>query len=447
MFLVNGPMKKLYLSLLLVLVSLFLHADNLKLFYTAPARTWVEALPIGNSRFGAMVYGGVQREVLKLNEETFWAGGPHHNNSPQLRGKLGEIRSLIFNNRFGEAQGLIDKVAFTGQHGMRYLTLGALAIDFPGHVAAGDYHRQLDISNATATTQYKVNGVTYRRTVFASLADDVIIMHIEADSARALSFDVSYDRHDSMVEIDGSTLIMRCAGVEQEGIPAALRAECRVQVKSDGKHSATDSSIKVNAATKAVIYISAATNYVNYNDVSANESKRAAAILRRATKRKYDDALQAHVTAYKKQFDRVALSLPVSEASKAPTDVRVRNFANGKDKSLAALMFQYGRYLLISSSQPGGQPANLQGIWNESMNAPWDSKYTININTEMNYWPAEVTNLSETHEPLFSMVGDLSQTGATTARTLYGARGWVAHHNTDLWRVAGPVDAAYYGIT
>ena len=446
MFLVNGPMKKLYLSLLLVLVSMFSHADNLKLFYTAPARTWVEALPIGNSRLGAMVYGGVQREVLKLNEETFWAGGPHHNNNPLLRGKLSEIRSLIFNNRFGEAQGLIDKVAFTGQHGMRYLTLGALAIDFPGHVAAGDYHRQLDISNATATTQYKVNGVTYRRTVFASLADDVIIMHIEADSARALSFDVSYDRHDSMVEIDGSTLIMRCAGVEQEGIPAALRAECRVQVKSDGKLRATDSSIKVNAATKAVLYISAATNYVNYNDVSANESKRAATILKRATKRKYDDALQAHVTAYKKQFDRVALSLPVSEASKAPTDVRVRNFGNGKDKSLAALMFQYGRYLLISSSQPGGQPANLQGIWNESMNAPWDSKYTININTEMNYWPAEVTNLAETHEPLFSMVGDLSQTGTATARTLYGARGWVAHHNTDLWRVAGPVDAAYYGM-
>ena len=202
----------------------------------------------------------------------------------------------------------------------------------------------------------------------------------------------------------------------------------------------------VRGATAATIYISAATNYVNYKDVSGDEGKRSADALEKALARPYKKALKAHVKAYKKQFDRVSLALPASEASKMPTDERVRNYHKGNDRQLVALMFQYGRYLLISSSQPGGQPATLQGIWNESMHAPWDSKYTININTEMNYWPAEVTNIAETHEPLFAMVKDLSVTGAQTARTIYGAKGWVAHHNTDLWRVAGPVDAAYYGM-
>ena len=428
-------------------ICVALVAEDLRLWYTAPARTWVEALPVGNSRMGAMVYGGTEYEQLQFNEETFWAGGPHNNNNPKLRENLANIRSLIFAGRFGEAQGLIDRTAFTEQHGMRYLTLGSLMMHFPGHKAAIDYSRELNISNAVATTAYKVGGVEYRRTLFASLADDVIIMRIEADKADALNFGISFRTpFKADVTANGEQLVMRCGGVEQEGIPAALRANCRVQVKCDGDVHCNGDKLDVRNATVATVYISAATNYVNYKDVSGDESKRSAEALEKALAHSYKKALKAHVKVYKKQFDRVSLALPASGESKMPTDERVRNYHKGGDRQLVALMFQYGRYLLISSSQPGGQPATLQGIWNESMHAPWDSKYTININTEMNYWPAEVTNIAETHEPLFSMIKDLSVTGSETARTIYGAKGWVAHHNTDLWRVAGPVDAAYYGM-
>ena len=440
-------MKKFFTLFLLLNMCVALFAQELRLWYTAPARTWVEALPVGNSRMGAMVYGGTEYEQLQLNEESFWAGGPHNNNSNKFRENLDAIRSLIFAERFGEAQGLIDRTAFTGQHGMRYLTLGSLMLHFPGHKDATDYSRELNISNAVATTTYNVGGVGYRRTLFASLADDVIIMRIEADKADALNFGISFRTPiKSDVAASNGQLVMRCNGVEQEGIPAALRAQCRVQVVCDGEVCSNGDKMDIRNATVATLYISAATNYVNYKDVSGDESKRSADALEKALTRSYDKAFKAHIKAYKAQFDRVSLALPASEASKMPTDERVRNYHKGNDRQLVALMFQYGRYLLISSSQPGGQPANLQGIWNESMHAPWDSKYTININTEMNYWPTEVTNISETHEPLFSMVKDLAATGRETARNLYGAKGWVAHHNTDLWRVAGPVDAAYYGM-
>ncbi len=435
------------LSLFIINICAAIFAEELRLWYTAPARTWVEALPVGNSRMGAMVYGGTEYEQLQLNEESFWAGGPHNNNSARFHDSLSTIRSLIFSGRFGEAQGLIDRTAFTGQHGMRYLTLGSLMFHFPGHKDATNYSRELNIGNAVATTSYKAGGVEYRRTVFASLADDVIIMRLEADKAGELNFGIAF-RAPFKADVTASDgqLTMHCSGVEQEGVPAALRAECRVQVKCDGAVHESADKLEIRGATVATVYISAATNYVNYKDVSGDECRRSADTLKKAYKRSYFKALKAHVKAYKKQFDRVQFTLPVSEASKMPTDERVRNYHKGDDKQLVALMFQYGRYLLISSSQPGGQPATLQGLWNESMHAPWDSKYTININTEMNYWPAEVTNISETHEPLFAMIKELSETGSGTARKLYGANGWVTHHNTDLWRVAGPVDAAYYGM-
>lgn len=440
-------MKKHILSLLVIALSLTSAANDLKLWYTEPARTWVEALPIGNSRMGAMIYGGIGHEEIQLNEETFWAGGPHSNNSPRLRENLEKIRSLIFEDKFGEAQKLIDRTAFTGQHGMRYLTLGSLELDFPGHTDATEYYRDLDISNATATTRYKTGGTTYSRTIFASLADNAIIVRLEADSAKMLNLSASYKTPmKSEIIAKGNTLTMNCEGVEQEGIPAALRAECRIEAVTDGKVKSDGKSIHITNATEATLYIAAATNFVNYRDVSGNEKKRTATTIKKALKHPYKEALAAHTEAYRRQFDRVHLTLPGSEASKAPTPTRIRNFRNGNDRQLAALMFHYGRYLLISASQPGGQPANLQGIWNASMNAPWDSKYTININTEMNYWPAEVTNLAETHEPLFTMVSELSESGRATAQTLYGAKGWVAHHNTDLWRICGPVDAAYYGM-
>ena len=422
-------------------------ATRMKLWYSAPAHRWVEALPVGNSRLGAMVYGGTDKEEIQLNEETFWAGGPYSNDNPKGKEALAKVRELVFANRLSEAQKMIDENFFTGQHGMRFLTMGNLFINQPEHKNVENYYRELDIENAVAVTRYMVDGVTYTRTVFSSFADDVIVVRMEADKPKALNFDLSYNsplKH--AVTAKGNELIVKCEGAEQEGIPAALNAECRVLVKHNGKSGKSNESVVVNQATVATLYISAATNFVNYHDVSGNASKLVSTSLKRAVKIPYEQALANHIAAYKEQFDRVKFSIPSTETSTLETDKRVAAFGEGKDQNLMALMFQYGRYLLISSSQPGGQPANLQGLWCNSVYAPWDSKYTININTEMNYWPAEVTNLSENHQPLFDMVSDLSVSGKKTAETVYGARGWVAHHNTDLWRACGPIDAAYFGM-
>lgn len=440
-------LRNLILLGCLSLFSIHTTAQDMKLWYSNPAKHWLEALPIGNSHMGAMVFGGTEREELQLNEETFWAGGPHSNNNPNGLKALPEIRKLIFEGKTMEAQNLIDKSYFTPQHGMRYLTMGSLYMDFPGHKEASNYYRDLNLENATATTRYTVNGINYERTAFASLTDQVIIIHIKADQAQALNFLVSYNGpQNTKVQAKKDKLTVSCPGAEHEGIPAALRAACQIQVKSDGKISSNQDQLNIQGATEATLYISAATNYVNYQDVSGNETKRAANYLKNAVRLPYKQALDNHIAAYRQQYDRVSLKLENSELSKLETHVRVQRFNEGKDMDLAALLFQYGRYLLISSSQPGGQPANLQGIWNHSTHAPWDSKYTININAEMNYWPAEVTNLSENHEPLFRMIKDLSVKGKETAKVLYNADGWVAHHNTDLWRVCGPIDAAAWGM-
>lgn len=428
--------------------------NRLKLWYKRPARRWVEALPIGNSRLGAMIYGGTGREEIQINEETFWAGGPHHNNSATAKAALDEARSLIFQDKTMEAQNLINKHFFPGPHGMSFLNMGSLLIDQPGHEKATDYYRELDIEDATATTRYEVDGVTYTRTAFSSLADNVLIIRMEADKAGALDFALSYNTpkegdkspFNPQVKVSGNKLTMKCSNMEQEGIAAALKGEWQVQVKHDGKTANKPNSLGVKGATTATIYLSVATNFVNYKDVSGNASRRAAGYLKTAMKKPYQTALNDHVTAYQRQYNRVKLNIPATAASLAPTDERVLRFTETDDRNLVELLYQYGRYLLISSSQPGGQPANLQGIWCNSLYAPWDSKYTVNINTEMNYWPAEVANLSECHQPLFAMLKDLSVTGRETARQLYGARGWVVHHNTDLWRIAGPVDGATWGM-
>lgn len=440
-------MNKNTFLVLLLFVSNFVSGQNLKLWYSRPAQNWSETLPIGNSRLGAMVYGGTEREELQLNEETFWAGSPYNNNNPNAVHVLPVVRKLIFEGRNQEAQRLIDANFLTKQHGMSYLTLGSLFLEFPEHKNVSGFYRDLNLENATTTTRYQVNGVTYTRTTFASFADNVIIMHIKANKADALNFNVTYNGPlNYEVNAQNDKLTITCQGKEQEGLKAALRAECQVQVKTNGTIRPAGNILQVNGGTEATLYISAATNYINYQNVSANESQRTSEYLEKAVQTPYEKALKNHIASYKKQFDRVQLHLPASEASQIETPLRIENFGKGEDMAMAALLFQYGRYLLISSSQPGGQPANLQGIWNNSTHAPWDSKYTININTEMNYWPAEVTNLSETHSPLFAMLKDLSVTGAKTARTMYDCRGWVTHHNTDLWRSCGVVDFAAAGM-
>ena len=432
-----------------VWMMLSAHAQNLKLWYQQPAKTWVEALPVGNSSMGAMVYGGTSREELQLNEETLWGGGPYRNDNPKALESLAEVRNLIFSGKTMDAQNLIDQTFYTGRNGMPYQTIGSLIIEAPGHEKAKNYYRDLNLERAVATTRYQVDGVNFQREVFASFPDRVIIVRFTADKPGELNFKVSYDSPlQSTVRKQGKKLVLRGKGGDHEGVKGVIEVETQSQVIAEGgKVSLTDKYISVEHATAATLYIAAATNFVNYHNVKGNESKKASALLAGAMKKEYSEALKAHTDYYQSQFNRVSLSLggENTKTAKQETVKRIAGFSQGNDPALAALMFQYGRYLLISSSQSGGQPANLQGIWNHQLNAPWDGKYTININTEMNYWPAEVTNLSETHEPLFGLVQDLSVTGRETARTMYGCNGWVAHHNTDIWRVTGPVDKAFYG--
>ena len=453
-------MKKLFILCALFTV-LSAHGQQHRLWYNQPAQHWLEALPIGNSALGAMVYGGTDVEEIQLNEETFWSGSPHNNNSLTAREHLQEVRSLIFEGKEEEAHKVMDKYFIPGPHGMRFLPLGSVKLQL-GHQNVSNYSRELNLGNALATTSYVCGGVKYERTVFASLADKVIIVRLSASKKGTLSFDVDFTselKHACHAPLVGSIaggkdgkesaqMWATVDGVEQEGIPAGLKAECKVSVEADGQVTGNEKgTVSVKNATTATLYIAAATNYVNYNDISGNAIEKVNQRLASHVGKTYKKLLADHVKKYKEQYDRVLLTLPKSASSALETDKRVAAFEkDASDLDLVSLMMQYGRYLLISSSQPGGQPANLQGVWNDKMNAPWDSKYTININAEMNYWPSLVGNLAETQQPLFSMIRDLSQTGALTAQQMYGCNGWVAHHNTDLWRIAGPVDGTSWGM-
>jgi alpha-L-fucosidase 2 len=452
-------MKKLILCALCAFFGLNTQAQQHRLWYARPASHWLEALPIGNSHLGAMVYGGTDVEEIQLNEETFWSGSPHDNNSHESLAALPRVRSLIFQGKEGEAAKLIDRHFMKGPHGMRFLPLGSLKLSL-GHKDVTKYERTLNLGDATATTSYIYKGVRYERIVFASQADNVIIVQMKAGKKGALSFGLSFDSQLPSKVSSGAEegrngrkpsfrLSAMVDGVEQEGVKAGLKAECLVRVESDGNVRLSEKSLSVDDATTATLYIAAATNFVSYKDVSGNPSERNMQTFQRLQQNgcTFKQLLADHVRKYQEQYNRVVLNLPKSVNSGLETDKRVEAFEKSPaDLDLVALMMQYGRYLLISSSQPGGQPANLQGVWNDKMNAPWDSKYTININAEMNYWPALVGNLAETQQPFFSMVRDLSETGARTAREMYGCRGWVAHHNTDLWRIAGPVDGTPWGM-
>lgn len=442
-------MRKLISICLSLLIATATQADELRLRYSRPATIWEEALPLGNSRLGAMVYGGITTEEIQLNEETLWGGGPHTNNSPTALEHLPEVRRLIFEGKNREAQDLMEKSFRTPHNGMPYQTIGSLKLDFHHEGAAEDYHRDLNLANAVATTTYRIDGVNYRRELFASFADDVIILRLTADRKGAIRFTSYFDSplKGSRTLRRGRTLVLQGQGQDHEEIPGVVRMETQLQAVTEGGQTMlTDSTLQVEGADAVTLYLSAATNFRNFRDVSGNERKRASQFLQQAMKVPYPTALDRHVQLYRKQFDRVKFTLPESPAKEKDTDWRVRDFiSRNDDPSLPVLLYNYGRYLLISSSQPGGQAANLQGIWNKEVLAPWDGKYTININLEMNYWPAEKTNLSETHEPFVSLVRDLSVSGAETARTMYGCGGWVAHHNTDIWRSAGEVDPVFFG--
>ena len=454
-------MRKIFLFLSFV-CALPTVAQEYKLWYDKPAAHWLEALPVGNSQLGAMIYGGTDTEEIQLNEETFWSGSPHDNDSPAAKAHLQEVRDSIFAGKEEAAHKIIDQYFFKGPHGMRFLPVGSVKLNL-GHKDVTNYRRELNIGTALNTTSYTCNGVKYERTVFASLADGVIVVQLKASKKGALSFGMSFtsplpskvftvSEHE-FIKGSVNELAAVVDGAEHEGIKAGLKAECRMLVKADGEVKRQLESITVDHATTATIFISAATNFVNYHAISGSPIKKNNVRLGLVYNKPYKQLLKDHLNEYQEQYDRVSLELGkpagntagTGAAASLPTDQRLARF-DGSDLGLVALMMQYGRYLLISSSQPGGQAANLQGVWNDKVYAMWDSKYTININAEMNYWPSLVGNLVENQEPLLSMIRDLSETGRKTAEVMYGCKGWVAHHNTDLWRVAGPIDGTTWGM-
>ena len=451
----NGPvMKKLFFLFAIAIATMAcaqpaqVAGDQERLWYDAPAGQWLEALPLGNGQMAAMVFGGIVDETIQLNESTFWSGSPHDNNSKTSLEHLDEVRQLIYAGREEEAEALINKEFIPGPHGQRFLTLGSLRMHFenmPEEVE--DYCRDLDLTRAVAGVGFTANGVRYTRSAFASLRDRALVIRLDASKKGALTFSLTQDcKFPFEVATEGKTLVTRIKGVEHEGIPGGLTAECRTQVISDGKVAAEDKQLTISGATHVTLLVNAATNYVNYHDISGDESAAAEAGLAAAAKLSYKKLLARHEAAYGAQYGRCSIKLRSGANAALPTDQRKTAFQDSDDMGMVALIFNYGRYLLISSSQPGGQPANLQGIWNDEVMAPWDSKYTININAQMNYWPADVCGLDETLVPFFGMIKDLSETGAITARQMYGCDGWMAHHNTDLWRIAGPVDGAFWGM-
>jgi alpha-L-fucosidase 2 len=426
--------------------------DDLKLWYKNPAgAVWENALPIGNGFQGAMVYGNIEKEIFQLNESTVWSGSPNRNDNPDSKESLGEIRKLIFQGEYKKAEKLINENIITKKsHGQMFQPVGNLELSFSDQNIFTNYYRELDIEKAVAKTHYKVGDVTYTREAFTSFPDRVLVIRLSADKPGKISFTAAFTSEHKKQEISvngNNELLLSGTTSDHEGVEGKVKFNALAKFKVKGGHiNVTGNSVKIEGAESVLIYVSIATNFINYNDISGNEKELAKSFLDKAFDKNYDKMKQAHIAWYQKYFKRVTLDFGTTSVSKLPTDERLANFRNVSDPSFVALYYQYGRYLLISSSQPGGQPANLQGIWNKSMTPPWDSKYTININTEMNYWPAEKTNLSEMHEPLLKMIQELAQTGKETAKVMYGSRGWMAHHNTDIWRINGAVDGATWGV-
>ena len=422
----------------------------LALCYRRPAKEWLEALPLGNGRLAVMVYGGVETERLQLNEGTVWAGGPYTPANPEGLAALPEIRRLIFDGKWHEAQSLIN-AKFLGIPApeLPYQTVGHLMLDFPSPGTVSDYRRELDLDTAIAHVQYTVGGVHFTRECFISAVDYVLVMRLTADKPGQISFTASFDspQKSNMTTPDANTLTLQGISGDANGVKGAVRFQALAWAKAEGGTvHAEDGRLTVTGADAVTVLVSIGTSYKNYRDVSGDASRQAGLFLEQATRRPYAKLLDAHVADHQHLFRRVALDLGTTEAARRPTDERVKSFAGGHDPALATLHFQYGRYLLLSCSRPGGQPATLQGLWNDSLTPPWGSKYTVNINTEMNYWPAGPANLMECYAPLFAMVGELAEAGQNTARAQYGAGGWVCHHNTDGWRGTAPVDFAEPGM-
>jgi len=419
------------------------------LWYDEPAKAWTEALAVGNGRLGAMVFGRTDEERIQINEDTLWGGGPYDPSHPDALKALPEVRKLVFEGKYRDAQNLAQQHMMARPiRQLPYQTVGDLRLILPkGDVS--DYRRQLDIDQAVATTTYTLDGVKYTREVFSSPIDQAIVVRLSANEPGKVSFTAAMatPQQATVATEAPDRLVMQGVNGDAEGIKGALKFQCRVRVILDGgKMELADDTIKVDGADAATLLVVAATSHKGPKDVSGDPEALTKAYLAMIGDKPFEAIRRDHVAEHRRLFRRVELDLGTSDSIDLPTDERIAKFGEGNDPQLATLYFQFARYLMISGSRPGSQPMNLQGIWNESMSPPWGGKYTININTEMNYWPAEPCNLAECAEPLIEMVKQLTVTGARTAKVNYGARGWVCHHNTDLWRATCPIDAAFYGL-
>jgi alpha-L-fucosidase 2 len=433
------------------------------LWYRQPASAWIEALPVGNGRLGAMVFGGTQSELIRLNEGTVWTGGPYDSHGTGAGAKaLSEIRRLVFEGKGKEAEALFEKEMMAKVRDQaQFQPLGDLKLSFAGQGDIGDYRRELDLDTAVARTTYRSGGVGYVREVFCSPVDQVIVIRLTADKPGALSLFATLDgrvnarrRGDETWTVRSeapAAILLRGQTANFRGATERLRYEARLQAEADGGtvelyDTGNHDTLKITGANAVTLTIAAATSFKTYRDASGDPAAAAKATLAKIAGKPYDRVRADSVADHQRLFRRAALEFgPADAAAALPTDERFAAFAAGKDPNLAALYFQFGRYLLICSSRPGGQPANLQGLWNADMNPAWGSKYTSNINLEMNYWPSEVANLAECAEPLFAMIKDLAVTGHETARINWNARGWMLGHNTDLWRATAPIHGAYWG--
>jgi alpha-L-fucosidase 2 len=421
-------------------------ARSLELWYRQPATQWVEALPVGNGSLGAMVFGGIAQEQIQFNEDTVWTGHPREYHHPGAVRFLPEIRRLLAVGNQAEAEALaMREFMSVPLRQMAYQPFGDIRLEFPGHERAASYRRRLDLDEAVAAVGYDVDGVHYERQVFSSYPDQVLVIQLTADQQGRLGFRVTMDSPHpaAATRIQGPDQVVLSGQVEEGGV----RFEARLRVACAGGTVTTDEQhIIVAGADRATLILVAASSVKDYRDISADPAERCRARLTAVGAKPFETLRADHVRDHRRLFRRVAFDLGSTPAAEWPTDERLARVTAGDDPALAALYFQYGRYLLIASSRPGCQPANLQGIWNDKLKPSWDSKWTVNINTEMNYWPAEVTNLAECHEPLFDLIDEVAETGHRTAEAHYGARGWVLHHNTDLWRGTAPINRSNHGI-
>ena len=447
-------MRKQLLVAVTILLSSVVSAQEYKLWYDRPAMTWTQALPIGNGVMGGMVFGAPAVEHIQINEETIWAGQPNNICHPEAKEYLPEVRQLIFEGKYKEAQDLANQKVMpvgAGQNmGMPYQPFGDLYISMQGQANYTNYERQLDLENARTLVRYTVDGVDYERETIAPLGSQVIAVHLKASKTGKISFTTYMTSPHENVLIGGEGMEATLLGVssKHEGLKGKVRFQGRLAVQTVGGNvTQSNGIISVVGANEATVYVTVGTNVVSYKDITGDEITQSKLRLHMAMAQGYQQLKAQHEQLYHRYYDRVKLYLGIDRYPDISTDLRIDQFRQHQDNYLVATYFQFGRYLLISSSQPGNMnPANLQGIWNDKMFPSWDSKYTTNINLEMNYWPSEVTNLTEMNEPLFKLIREIYETGQETARKMYGVEGWVLHHNTDQWRITGPVDHAQTGL-